>query len=84
MIIALTIILLVIAIYIWSSRKKRINEQFSCAEGSFSVSGTKNNFRIEKDGRFEFVVVDGKIVSCVDKLVSKESIAYGGNDNGTA
>lgn len=86
MIIALIVVLLALLILLLrhSNKKdlKRIDESFTCAGENFRISGHKNRFKIQKGERFEFLVVDGEIVSCIDKSISKSAVNYGGTNHG--
>ena len=81
--IAIAVLIIVVAL-IGYIRKSRIHYTLSLPDGEFSIKGRKEKFKIKKGNRFEFLVVDGRIVSCVDKRIGKKPIAYGGNDNGSA
>lgn len=81
MVVALVLILLAVCIYFYFRSKKIINESISCDEGDFKICGCKDRFTIKKGSRFEFLVVDGQIVSCVDNSVSNVAVEYGGSDH---
>ena len=58
---------------------KRIDQQFDCPEGSFSIRGTKDDFTINKGDRFTFRVKGGRIVSVQDHAGPDAVIVYGGD-----
>lgn len=63
-------------------KNESFQQDFICPEGKFRIAGQKNGFTIHKDDRFTFHVVDGQIVSFVDKAVSDGTINYGGTTDG--
>lgn len=78
-------VLAICAVAIWAIieyKQKLFCQAFACDEGDFIVKGRKDKFIIQKDNRFQFLVVDGKIISVKDKLASKRPVRYGGNENG--
>lgn len=82
----LLIVLLALVVFLmvrWlQRRKRRINKEYSCAEGKFRVKGHRDSFCILKDNRFEFHVKDGQIVSVKDKTIGDQPIYYGGFGDG--
>lgn len=81
-IIVCLIILIAITLFIlW--RKNSFGAKYKCSEGKFRIRGKKNSFKIYKGKRFVFQVVDGQIVSFMDKAVSDEFIEYGGESHGS-
>lgn len=72
-----------VAILMIVDRKRKLfHLGFHRDEGRFLVKGKKKNFKIKKDDRFEFTVVNGQIVSVKDKRVSARPVKYGGIENG--
>lgn len=65
------------------NRRKKIHQKFVCSEGTFRITGEKERFKVYKDQRFVFEVVDGQIVSFMDRSVSNHVMRYGGEENGT-
>lgn len=65
------------------NRRKRIHQKFVCPEGTFRITGQKERFKVCKDQRFVFEVVDGQIVSFTDRDVSNHEVRYGGGEDGT-
>lgn len=57
-------------------KKMRVSQEFSVRNVTFRAMGKKNDFWISKGKRFKFHVVDGNIVSFIDKSVSKKEIPY--------
>lgn len=53
--------------------------EFTCSQGEFEIRGTKDDFVIEKNGRYEFTVKNGQIVSVLDRGYSSEPYQYGGD-----
>lgn len=62
------IAILIFAIILFFYKKNRVKISINNANGKYKVSGNKNKFVIKKDKRFEFLVEDGVIVACKDKL----------------
>ena len=75
-------LLLLLIIWLIYKRKGTFRQKYTCTEGRFRIAGKKKCFKINKDGRFEFVVVDGKIVSFRDRAASNTTIRYGGGEDG--
>ena len=75
-VLGLTAIAIAVLFYL---RKKTnaIKCTYSCDEGNFRISGKKNCFYIRKGNRFVFTVIDGQIVSVVDKAVTGHAVKYG-------
>lgn len=67
-----------------SEFKKRINvsQQYHCDEGTFQISGYKDNFIINKNSDIEFLIKDGQIIATRDLRVSNAYVYYGGKSNG--
>ena len=76
-IIMVIICALIIYVFIKNSKKK-IKKYYSCEEGEFDIVKEKEKFIISKNGNFEFIVKNGKIISCKDKRNSENIIYYGG------
>lgn len=79
------LVLMVFVVTTWrivEHRRKLFRKSLSCDEGEFLVRGKKEKFTIKKDGRFEFSVVDGQIVSVTDKQASVQPVRYGRIENG--
>lgn len=82
------IIMLVFAVYLLFCSKKdnlnenlnSINKRFSCDEGTFYISGKKEEFIINKNNKFEFLVRDGQIIAYKDKKNNNAFTFYGGNE----
>ena len=75
------IIMIICAIIIYvviKNNKKKIKKHYSCEDGEFDIIGKKEQFIIVKNGDFEFIVKNGKIISCKDKRNSDNIIYYGG------
>lgn len=62
--------------------KKRIVQRYACADGVFYIRGTEKKFRIYKGNRFVFNVVNGQIVSFIDKATGNQVVEYRGMSNG--
>ena len=84
--IALIIILLVVALFIFLYKKGIFNsdsdnvdvsQKYNSDAGNFVVSGKKQKFVITKDEKIAFLVEDGQIVACKDKRISNDFVYYG-------
>ena len=75
-------LLLFLIIWFIYKRKGAFQQKYTCTEGRFRIAGKKKCFKISKDDRFEFIVVDGKIVSFRDRAASNATIRYGGDADG--
>lgn len=70
--------------YVRSQKRKAgrqepiVDTKYECDNGDFEVKGRKNRFTIEKNGRFEFLVENGRIVSVKDKRSDTEFVYDGG------
>lgn len=82
MYILVILLILTLIFLLWNYRKKRFKINYSCDDGHFRIYGKKDNFRICKDNRFVFHIVDGEIVSFSDTTIGRETITYGGKENG--
>lgn len=65
-------------------KKTRIDLKYYCENGQFHIKGRKNNFKIHKNDRFVFHVVNGQVVSFIDKSITENPITYGGDMNGNS
>ena len=76
------IAVLSVLIVVFVRRKKAIDLRFTCADGNFRIKGRKQKLKIYKGNRFVFNVVDGQVVSFVDKSISNKPVIYKGVDYG--
>ncbi|RMD02320.1 hypothetical protein D9O40_06700 [Clostridium autoethanogenum] len=81
----LLIIVCMVIIFLFRKKKSKrslvecnINCEYKCKEGYFKIKGKKNNFTIEKNGEFKFLIKDGQIIACKDKRKNSEFVYYGG------
>lgn len=74
------VVVAVILCYIFFTqhKKKLIDSTYSCPEGEFRICGKKEDFKIYKDDRFVFHVINGQIASFVDSI-NKNTVRYGGD-----
>lgn len=54
----------------------RIDKSIIVNNSNFDIQGQENEFIIQKDARFEFLVVDGQIVACKDNQLHENFIYY--------
>ena len=54
----------------------KINKIIMVNNGIFNIQGKEDEFIIQKDERFEFLVVDGRIVACRDNRLHEDYIYY--------
>lgn len=80
-IVTFLIIGLIVLIVVVNRNKKKedktINRSYLCDDGHFLINGQIDEFIISKNDKFEFLVKNGRIVSCKDKRVSGDFVNYG-------
>ena len=81
--IILVFALAVLAIFFLQKRNS-IDLKYTCPDGEFRIKGKKQNLKIYKGKRFVFNIVDGQIVSFVDKSISNTPVAYKEIDYGNS
>jgi len=89
-IVVITIIIITAtSIILLKKRKKKNNiieiRKVDCAYeselGEFKADGELEKFVIKKDDRYEFLVENGVIIACKDKVRNKQFIYYGGEES---
>lgn len=74
--------LLSLIVFFYLKKRKyrflKIDTIYESDEGRFEIKGTKREFIIKKDGKFEFLIRDGQIVAVKDKRRSQDFVNYGG------
>ena len=75
---------IIIVLVAWYIKRKTFRCSVVYPEGQFRILGNKRRFRIKKGDRFEFIVKDGRIISCIDKHSSRKPIIYGGGIDGNS
>jgi hypothetical protein len=76
------VVSVVVVALIMHRKKKRVKLTYNCSDGDFRIQGEKDNFKIRKGNRFVFHVVDGQIVSFVDKSAHGKAIQYEESEHG--
>ena len=76
------ILIVLFVIFLIVYKKKRIDLEYVCENGKFRIKGIKNDFKIFKNDRFVFHVVNGQVVSFTDRMIGEDIITYGGGQSG--
>lgn len=75
---------LAVSVIVFLKRRNSINLKYICTDGEFRIKGKKQNLKIYKGNRFVFNIVNGRVVSFVDKSISNAPVAYEEIDHGNS
>ena len=77
-IILVALLIIIAAVVLIVKKQKSVNSDYYFDHDKFIIKGKKNKFIVNKNGCYEFLVLNGQIVACRDKSKSPEFIYYRG------